>query len=64
MGLSNQHTRGDKEKKEAYRPVNTLPAPGQIMDMCTSEQQMKFAEGIGIIWRSVHGFKEGQGTIR
>ena len=33
------------EDPEAYRPVNILPGPGRIMDMCTSEQQTRFAEG-------------------
>jgi hypothetical protein len=40
--------KGEPKKKmdpEAYRPVNILPDPGRIMDMCTSEQQNKFAEG-------------------
>ena len=53
----------EKEDPEAYRSVNILPGLGRIMDMCTAEQQTRFAEGIGIIPRSVHGFREGHGTI-
>ena len=29
----------EKDDPESYRPVNILPGPGRIMDMCTSEQQ-------------------------
>jgi hypothetical protein len=45
-GLIKQGTRGSQKKPdpEAYRPVNILPGPGRIMDMCTSEQQTEFAE--------------------
>ena len=48
----------EKDDPESYRPVNIFPSPGRIMDMCTSEQQTKFAEQIGVIPRSVHGFRK------
>ena len=53
----------EKDDPESYRPVHILPGPGQIIDMCTSEQQTKFAEQIGVISRSVNGFRKGLGTI-
>ena len=65
-GLIKPLYKGEPKKKkdpEDFRPVNILPGPGRIMDMCTSEQQTKFAEQLGIIPRAVHGFREGHGTI-
>ena len=35
----------------------------QGLDMCISEQQTQFVEQIGVIPRSVHGFRQGHGTI-
>ena len=31
--------------------------------MCTSEQQTRFAEGLGVIPKSVHRFRQGHDTI-
>ena len=54
----------EKDDPESYRPVNIFPGPGRIMDMCTSEQQTKFAEQIGVIPRSVHGFRKKTTSIK
>ena len=50
------------ENPKVYRQVKILPGPDK-MCMCTSEQQTRFAESLGVIPKSVHRFRQGHDTI-
>jgi Reverse transcriptase (RNA-dependent DNA polymerase) len=54
--------KGNKMKKENYRPVSLLPVASKVLEAVVNKQVVEHLEGQGILPPHQHGFRRGRST--
>ena len=57
------HKKGDRNKKENYRPVSLLPVSGMILEKVVAVQVERFFEQNSLLGSFQFGFRKHRSTI-